>query len=83
MVNKSIYSILVLFMLAIAIAFSACKKDEDERGNSDPNAFCNEGICLTNDVKKQQCIDAYNACIANEPDMNDDECVAAALLICQ
>lgn len=81
MKKKSIYAIVVIFLLGIAITFSSCKKDEEE-SHSDPNVFCNEAFCATSDAKKQQCIDAFNTCIANNPDANDDECVATALLIC-
>ena len=75
-----IHLLIVLFM--VAITFTCCKKDEEEAAGLDPNVFCNEGICATNDAKKNQCIDAFNTCLATEPDANDDECAATALLIC-
>lgn len=78
--KKSIYSIVVFFLLAIAVVFTACKKDEDD--DLDPNVFCNESKCATNAALKEQCIDAFNTCMATEPDANDDECAATALLIC-
>ncbi len=52
-------------------------------GHSDPNVFCNEGLCLQSETLKAQCVNVFNACIAENPDVNDDECVAAALLICE
>ena len=79
--KKSIYSIVVFFLLAIAVVFSACNKDDDDPGQ-DPNVFCNESKCAANDDLKEKCIDAFNTCMATEPDANDDECAATALLIC-
>jgi len=64
------------------MSISCNKDDDDDQPASDPNVFCNEGICITNEAKKQECIDAFNTCMANNPDANDDECVATALLIC-
>ena len=73
---------LILASCLITVTFIMCNKDDDEATTSDPNVFCNESFCATNDVKKQQCIEAFNTCMANNPDANDDECVATALLIC-
>ena len=73
---------LAAFTFGALSILSSCSKDEEEQQHSDPNAFCNEGLCATSDAKKQQCINAFNTCIANNPDVNDDECVATALLIC-
>jgi hypothetical protein len=55
--------------------------DDDE--GMDPNVFCDENLCSTDNDKKEKCIDAFNACMATNPDVNDDECVATALLICK
>ena len=71
----------LVFSLGTLLTFDSCKK-EDEQKNSDPNVFCDDGLCAGNAALKQQCIDAYNTCKANNPDINDDECVATALLIC-
>ena len=72
---------LAAFTTGALSILSSCSKD-DEQEHSDPNVFCNEGLCAANAAKKQQCIDAFNTCIANNPDVNDDECVATALIIC-
>ena len=72
---------LAAFTFGALSILSSCSKD-DENQKSDPNAVCNEGLCATSDAKKQQCIEVFNTCYANNPDVNDDECVAAALLIC-
>ena len=63
-------------------AFQSCS-DDDDRSASDPNVFCNESLCATDADLKQQCVNAFNSCIANNPDVNDDECAATALLICK
>jgi hypothetical protein len=50
---------------------------------SDPNIFCDENLCAANAELKNQCINTFNTCIAANADVNDDECVASALLICR
>lgn len=70
---------LVLCLMALAVTFSSCKKDDEEL---DPNVFCNESKCAADNTLKNKCIDAFNTCMATEPDANDDECAATALLIC-
>jgi hypothetical protein len=60
----------------------SCSKEE-ESSTSDPNVFCNEAGCAISEVNKQKCINFYNACMASNPDANDDECVAGALAICK
>ena len=72
---------LILASCLVCLTLVMCNKEDDDV-NADPNVFCNEAWCASNDEKKQQCIEAYNTCIATEPDVNDDECVAVALLIC-
>ncbi len=52
------------------------------RGGSDPNEFCDQNLCATSDALKQQCIDAYNTCMAGSPESKNDECVGVALIIC-
>jgi len=71
---------LVLAACFISLTFIMCNKDDDD--TPDPNAFCDDGICANDQAKKQECIDAFNTCIENNPDANDDECVATAILIC-
>lgn len=77
--KKIIFSTVLLggFLL-----FANCEK-ESESGASDPNVFCNEAGCAISEVNKQKCVDFYNACITENPDVNDDECVAGALAICK
>lgn len=48
----------------------------------DPNAVCSGGLCDSVADVKQDCIDDLNDCLNNNPDLNDDECVAAARLFC-
>ena len=71
---------LCAFSFGALSIISSCSKDDNDK--SDPNVICNEGLCAANAAKKEQCIDVFNACYANNPDVNDDECVAAALIIC-
>ena len=72
---------MVIFALCVGALASLASCDKDD-GGSDPNVFCDEDLCANSDALKEQCIDAYNACMANEPDANDDECAALALIIC-
>ncbi len=74
--------IFALCIGAFACLISCGKDDDDGGGTSDPNAFCDDGLCSTNEVLKQQCIDAYNTCMAGSPDSKDDECAGVALIIC-
>ena len=84
---KTIAKILMIFLfLGGMTAFQSCSDDDDgdDGGDSlDPNVFCDENLCSTDSALKQQCINAFNSCLANEPDANDDECAATALLICK
>ena len=83
---KIVAKILMAFLfLGGMTAFQSCSDDDDggdDGSASDPNVFCNESLCANNADLKQQCVNAFNSCIANNPDANDDECVATALLIC-
>jgi hypothetical protein len=78
--------LLIIALLACSLTIIGCSDDEEsptESSGSDPNIFCDENLCATNDVRKQECIDVFNTCMANNVDANDDECVAAALLTCK
>ena len=77
---------MLIFSLCIG-AFAclmSCEKDDDDGGSggSDPNEFCDQNLCATSDALKQQCIDAYNTCMAGSPESKNDECVGVALIIC-
>ena len=73
----------ILLLLAIGAMTGTYSCSDDVAPGLDPNVFCDENLCSTDSQLKQQCIDAFNSCLANEPDMNDDECAATALLICK
>ena len=47
---------------------------------SDPDIFCNEGLCLTDSALRAQCVETFLLCLAENP--REEECVVAALLIC-
>ena len=72
----------ILFMSLLfggMTAMYSCSDDDE----LDPNVFCDENLCSTDNALKQQCIQAFNTCMATEPDANDDECAAIALAICK
>ena len=71
---------LILAICVIAVTFTMCGEDDD---SPDPNVFCDEGICASDNKAKNDCIDAFEECMENNPDANDDECVATALLMCE
>ncbi len=80
---KTKFKLLILALIVGAItALGSCSKDDDGGGLSDPNEFCDGGLCSSSAAKKQQCIDSYNTCMAGSPDSKDDECAGLALLIC-
>jgi hypothetical protein len=47
---------------------------------SDPDIFCDEGLCATNPAVKDDCVQTFLLCLAENP--REEECVVAALLIC-
>jgi Cys-rich repeat protein len=61
-----------------------CSLDEicvDNVCVSDPDVFCNEGLCATNDTAKDNCRQAFLACLAEE-EANEEECLALGLTQC-
>jgi len=85
MKSRNLYWLAFIVLLAGTLTVIGCSEDEMPTSpeTSDPNIFCNEGLCFSNDALKNQCIDTFNTCIANTGELNDDECVASALLICR
>ena len=78
---KTKAKILILSLLFGGMtAMYSCGGDDDDL---DPNVFYDENLCSTSNALKQQCINAFNTCMAANPDANDDECAATALLICK
>jgi hypothetical protein len=72
--------LIMSLLLGGMTTFLSCNDDSDDL---DPNVFCDENLCSTDSDLKQKCIDAFNTCMATEPDANDDECATTALLICK
>jgi hypothetical protein len=50
---------------------------------SDPDIFCDEGLCATEPALRAECVQTFLLCLEENPDINDDECVLASLLICR
>jgi hypothetical protein len=73
---------LMLILSFLALILLTCSDDPGD-AFSDPNVFCDDALCAGNEALKQKCIDAFNACIANNPDAQNDECAVAALLFCE
>ena len=74
----------VILLLAGTLGLGGCGDDDTPtEPENDPNVFCNESLCAANADLKQTCVNTFNTCIAENPDVNDDECVASALLICR
>ena len=73
----------ILLLLAIGVMTGTYSCSDDATPALDPNIFCDENLCSTNSDLKKQCVDAFNECMQNNPDLNDDECAATALLICK
>jgi len=81
------YINLVLIVLVVGcLTVISCSKDDEsptEPGNYDPEQFCDERLCANNAELKQKCINAFNLCVANNPDLNDEECAGSALIYCR
>ena len=78
--RKLTKALFVLLCVGSMTFLLSCGDDDDE--GTDANVLCDENLCSTDNDLKEKCIDAFNTCMANEFDANDDECAAAALLIC-
>jgi hypothetical protein len=50
-------------------------------GGPDPSEICNESACRTNADKKADCVTGITACIADEPEVNWDECFIGVVTI--
>jgi hypothetical protein len=72
-----------LIIGSMAVFYSCSDDDENPDSDLDPNVFCDENLCSTDSDLKDECIDAFNTCLATEPDANDDECAITALAICR
>ena len=77
---KALFVILCVGSMTFLLS---CGDDDDPVTGMDPNVFCDENLCSSDNDLKEQCIDAFNACMATNVDANDDECAATALLICK
>jgi hypothetical protein len=79
---KKLAKVLMVLLCVGSMTFLLSCGDDDE-GGMDPNVFCDENLCSTDNDLKEECIDAFNTCMENNVDANDDECAATALLICR
>lgn len=79
---KTLAKILFMIVLLGSTATLISCNDDSTESDLDPNVFCDENLCSKDSDLKQECIDAFNNCLATEPDANDDECAITALLIC-
>lgn len=74
---------MILLLGSIATFISCSDDDEEPESDLDPNVFCDENLCASDADLKAECVDAFNTCLATEPDLNDDECAITALAICR
>jgi hypothetical protein len=61
-----------------------CEIDEICNDNvcvSDPDIFCDEGLCATEPALRAECVQTFLVCLADNID--EEECVLASLLICR
>lgn len=72
--------IMVLWFGSMTVILSFSSAPES---GLDSNVFCDENLCSIDSALKQKCIDAFNECLQNNPDLNDDKCAVTALLICK
>lgn len=74
----------IALMAGLLVVF-ACSEEETPTdpgaGDDDPNVFCEREACVGNDVLKQECIDRFNFCVANE-EGSREECIILAGSVC-
>jgi hypothetical protein len=74
--------VLLLAFVAGIVVIGCSDDDEPTESGVDVSAACDVGLCRTSEPLKNECMDLVNACLANEPDSNDDECIAAGIIKC-
>jgi hypothetical protein len=69
----------VIALLAGTLGVFGCGSDSSSNGGNgdtpDPSVKCNEGLCVENSTLRAQCQTGVETCIANEPEVNWDECI--------
>ncbi|MFC2094785.1 hypothetical protein ACFLSH_04060 [Bacteroidota bacterium] len=74
----------IALMAGLLVVF-ACSEEETPTdpgpGDPDPNVFCNEEACANNEALKQECIDRFTLCVANE-EGSEEECIVIAVAVC-
>ena len=61
-------------------ALASCQVEEPE---PDPSLFCNETYCSSDPAVNEECSTFFAACLAENPDLNAEECAAGALGVCR
>jgi len=72
---------LMLALSGGAMALVACTEETTAPPPADAGTACSTDLCASNDAIKNQCQLFLNSCLTYSA--SDDECVGAALLICQ
>ncbi len=67
------------------LALMGCEKETTSAGGSDPGNydFCNTGLCNQSAELKERCKNAYDLCRTESPHVKNEECIAAAILVCK
>jgi len=80
MKKSTLVMILALFGGSLVVA--ACEEEQATAPPPTESGVCAQDLCSQNAGLSQQCQQGLNACLANNPSENDDECVAGAALFC-
>lgn len=73
------------FAMGSLSTLSSCNKDDDTGDNGNGNGsygFCDTGICTSSTIARDQCVDAYDACMAGS-NANEDDCKELAVKFCE
>lgn len=72
---------LMLALSGGAMALVACTEESTAPPPADSGNACSGDLCATSDALRNECEEFLNTCIAAAP--NDQDCVGAAILMCQ
>jgi len=80
MKKSTLVMILALFGGSMVVA--ACTEEQATAPPPGTSDVCTKDFCANNPGLSQECQTFLDACLANEPEENHDECIGGAALKC-